>query len=75
MKKSFIALLHIGFWTCYFILIAIMLAVYYRSSVHGSNQEARIWNALKSLLLFAFIPSLISPIGRIILFCFPDDIL
>ena len=60
MKKSFIALLHVGFWTCYFILIAIMLAVYYRSSVHVINQEFRILNALKSLMLFAFIPSFIS---------------
>jgi two-component system, LytTR family, sensor kinase len=60
MKKSVIVLLHIGFWVCYFILIAIMLAVYYRSSVNVSNQEAKILNALKSLLFFAFIPSFIS---------------
>jgi two-component system, LytTR family, sensor kinase len=60
MKKSVIVLLHIGFWVCYFILIAIMLAVYYRSSVNVSNQESRILNALKSLFLFAFIPSFIS---------------
>jgi two-component system, LytTR family, sensor kinase len=60
MKKSFIALLHIGFWTCYFILIAIMLGVYYRSSVNISNQESIILNALKNLLFFAFIPSFIS---------------
>jgi two-component system, LytTR family, sensor kinase len=39
-----------------------MLAVYYRSSVrvYGTNQEARILNALKNLLFFAFIPSFIS---------------
>jgi len=60
MKKSFIALLHIGFWTCYFILIAIMLAVYYRSSFHAVNQAGRILNAFKSLIFFAFIPSVIS---------------
>lgn len=60
MKKSFVILLHIGFWTCYFILIAIMLAVYYRSSVNASNQEFRILNALKSLFFFAFVPSFIS---------------
>ncbi len=60
MKKSFVILLHTGFWACYFILIAIMLAVYYRSSIHVRNQEFRILNALKSLLLFAFIPSVIS---------------
>lgn len=60
MKKSFIVLLHVGFWACYFILIGIMLSVYYRSNVHANNQEARILNALKSLLLFAFIPSFFS---------------
>jgi two-component system, LytTR family, sensor kinase len=60
MKKSFIVLLHIGFWTCYFILIAIMLAVYYRSIIHESDQVPRIINALKSLFFFAFIPSVIS---------------
>jgi len=60
MKKSFIILLHTGFWACYFILIAIILAVYYRSSINVGNQESRILNALKSLFLFAFIPSFIS---------------
>ncbi len=60
MKKSFVVLLHVSFWACYFMLIAIMLAVYYRSGVNAGNQEARILNALKSLLLFAFIPSFIS---------------
>ncbi len=60
MKKSFIVLLHIGFWACYFILIAIMLGVYFRSNVHANNPEARILNALKSLLFFAFLPSFIS---------------
>jgi len=60
MKKSFIILLHTGFWARYFILIAIILAVYYRSSINVGNQESRILNALKSLFLFAFIPSFIS---------------
>ncbi|MES2520857.1 MAG: histidine kinase [Bacteroidota bacterium] len=60
MKKSIIVLLHIGFWSCYFILIVIMLSVYFRSNVNVNNQEFRILNALKSLFLFAFIPSFIS---------------
>jgi two-component system, LytTR family, sensor kinase len=60
MKRSFIVLLHAGFWACYFVLIAIMLAVYYRSSAHAGNQGYRILNALKSLFFFAFIPSVIS---------------
>ena len=60
MKKSFVVLIHIGFWACYFILIVIMLGVYYRSSNAAGNQETRIVNALKSIFLFAFIPSVIS---------------
>lgn len=60
MKKSFIVLLHAGFWTCYFVLIAIMLAVYYRSSAHAANPGPRILNAIKNLFFFAFIPSVIS---------------
>ena len=61
MRRSFVLLLHVGFWACYFVLIAIMLAVYYRSSgSYGGNQEARILNAFKSLFLFAFLPSFIS---------------
>lgn len=60
MRKSFILLLHTGFWVCYFGLIAIMLGVYYRSSAVGGSQAPRILNALKSLFLFAFVPSLIS---------------
>ncbi len=60
MRKSFILLLHTGFWLCYFGLIAIMLAVYYRSSTGDGSQVPRILNALKSLFLFAVVPSLIS---------------
>ncbi len=60
MKKSFVILLHVGFWFCYFILIFIMLSVYYRSSSHTVSQVPRIINALKSLFFFAFIPSVIS---------------
>ncbi len=60
MKKSIVVLLHIGFWACYCILIAIMLTVYYRSISNESNQAARVVNAAKSLFLFAFIPSFIS---------------
>jgi len=60
MKKSFVVLLHIGFWLCYVILAAIILAVYYRTITHATNQDARIMNAVKTLFLFAFIPSVIS---------------
>ena len=57
MKKSIVILLHIGFWFCYLLLIAVMLAVFYRSSSHAVDQTARIVNAFQSLLLFAFLPS------------------
>lgn len=60
MKKSFVVLLHIGFWACYFILIVIILSVYYRSILYTSAPESRIMNALISLFFFAFIPSLVS---------------
>src|ERR1700733_2501569 len=60
MKRSFIILLHIGFWACYLILIIIVLGLYGKSIQHGANQESRIINALKSILLFACIPSIIS---------------
>lgn len=60
MKKSIVILIHIGFWVCYFLLIIIILAVFYRSSSHVVDQTARIVNALKSLLLFATFPSFIT---------------
>ncbi len=60
MKKSFIILLHIGFWACYVALISIMLGVYYRSSLYGSTQDSRIMNAFKTIFLFVLVPSVIS---------------
>lgn len=60
MKKSFIVLIHLGFWACYFLLIFIVLAVYSRSGTNVSDQEGREMTAFYSILLFAFIPSVIS---------------
>jgi two-component system, LytTR family, sensor kinase len=60
MKKSFVILLHIGFWACYFLLIFIVLAIYSKSGHNASDQEGRVMTALYSILLFAFIPSVIS---------------
>ncbi len=60
MKKSVVVLLHIGFWLCYFLLIGIMVGVFYRSSIHGIDQTARVANAFKSVFLFALFPSLIT---------------
>jgi two-component system, LytTR family, sensor kinase len=60
MKKSFVVLLHIGFWACYFLLIFIVLSIYSRTTHTVGNPEGRTWNAFYSILLFAFIPSVIS---------------
>ena len=60
MKKSLVVALHLGFWVCYIVLIAIMLSVYYRNNQGASDPEFRVVNALKSILLFAFVPSFIS---------------
>lgn len=60
MKRSFIILLHIGFWLCYVIVIAIMLSVYYRSSFYGSSQDSRIMNASRTIFLFVLVPSFVS---------------
>ena len=60
MKKSFVVLLHIGFWACYVIVIAIMLTVYYRSNLYASSHESRIMNAFKTICLFVLVPSFVS---------------
>ena len=46
-------MLHVGFWACYFLLVFIALALYYRSN----HDISRVLNALNTILLFAFIPS------------------
>ena len=60
MKKSIIVLLHIGFWLCYLLLIAIMVGVFYRSSGHSVDQTARVLNAFRSIFTFALFPSVIT---------------
>ncbi len=60
MKKSVVVLLHVGFWACYLILIAIMLGVYSRSGGNISNPDSRVMNAFYSIFCFAFVPSFIS---------------
>ncbi len=60
MKKSALFLIHAGFWVCYFVLVVIVLAVYYRSSSPLINRESRVMNALASIFFFAVIPSVIS---------------
>jgi hypothetical protein len=59
MKKTFVLLINLGFWLCYGVLIIILLTVYNRSTPHGADHVARVVNALKNLLLFAVIPSVV----------------
>ena len=60
MKKSVVVLLHVGFWACYLILIAIILAVYSKSGNAVSNESSRVMNAFYSITLFALVPSFIT---------------
>src|SRR5258706_6259873 len=60
MKKSFVVLLHVGFWACYLLLVFIIVAVYYRSGLYATNRESRVVIALQNIFLFAFIPSIVS---------------
>ena len=64
MKKSFIVLIHLGFWACYFLLVFIVLAVYSRSGTHVSDQEGRVMTAFYSILLFARIKPVYSALLR-----------
>jgi len=57
MKKSIIALLHIGFWGCYFMLIMVMLAMYFRED---PNFEARMESAFQIMVAFALVPAFIT---------------
>lgn len=54
MKKSIVALLHIGFWMCYFVLIFVMLGMYFQDQEH---MDERIGKAFKAIFLFAIVPS------------------
>ena len=58
MNKSIILLVHIGFWLCFFFLIAIILGI-----VFGSQQNVaddRVERALITIIFFVLIPSVIS---------------
>lgn len=60
LKKSLVISVHVGFWLCYLLIIAIMLGLYYRTINHTSDVEARVVNAFNSIFLFAVVPSFIS---------------
>jgi len=57
MKKSIIALLHIGIWVCYLFLIIIMLGLLFKNNEY---EEARINLFFKYLFGFTLLPSVIS---------------
>lgn len=60
MKKSFVILLHTGVWLCFYLMVAIVLTVYYRTDVNAVNRMARILNTFNNIFLFAFIPAVAS---------------
>lgn len=57
MKKSVVALLHIGFWLCYLVLIVIVIGAHYAGVKKGASLDASIINAFKNLFFFALLPS------------------
>jgi two-component system LytT family sensor kinase len=56
MKRSFILLLHFGFWFCYLLLIVMVVATVFRNN----GNDPRIGHFVLSLLLFAILPSSLS---------------
>ena len=70
MKKSFVILIHIGFWFCYMVLAIIVLGMKFGGEPNVS--EARILNSVQIIAFFAFLPSLISFYG-FYFFVFPKD--
>lgn len=56
MKKSIVALLHIGFWACYLIIIMIILGIFAKS-IHASGHDVRVANAAHNIFFFALVPS------------------
>ncbi|NQX96382.1 MAG: sensor histidine kinase [Flavobacteriales bacterium] len=58
MKKSVIALLHIGFWICYLVLTMVILGLIYRD--FDNVDSAKIEAAFLIILFFILLPSAIS---------------
>ncbi len=56
MKKSIVALLHIGFWACYFLLVIVILAVL----LQDSEDERLIEYYIKFFCCLAILPGLIT---------------
>jgi hypothetical protein len=58
MKKTVVALLHIGYWFCYLILILVILGVLFGDD--GAVSETKIEKAFHTLIYFILIPSAIT---------------
>lgn len=58
MKKSIVALLHVGFWVCYLVLVMVVLSLLYGGIV--DMPERPIEDALQIILFFVLVPSAIS---------------
>jgi len=61
MKKSAIAILQIGFWLCYLIMIMVILGVLYGDE--SLEAEAQIQHTFETLIFFALVPSALSFYG------------
>lgn len=70
MKRSFIVLIHIGFWACYMVLVFIVLGMKFGGEQNVS--EARILRSVQIIAFFAFVPSLLSFYG-FYFFVFPKN--
>lgn len=70
MKRSFVILIHIGFWFCYLTLIIIVLGMRFGGETNVS--EARIQNAVQIVVFFALTPSFLAFYGFYFL-VFPKD--
>jgi two-component system, LytTR family, sensor kinase len=70
MKRSFIILIHIGFWFCYLTLIIIVLGMRFGGETNVS--EARIQNSVQIIIFFALTPSFLAFYG-FYFFVFPKD--
>ncbi len=58
VKKSIVALLHVGFWVCYLVLVMVVLSLLYGGIV--DVPERPIEDALQIILFFVLVPSAIS---------------
>lgn len=70
MKKSFIILIHIGFWLCYLFLVILVLGM--RLGGETNVSEARILSSVKIITFFALTPSFLAFYG-FYFFVFPKD--